>query len=110
MESIWMYCTDGSRTNILTGDIEYLTPPEPVTMKEMCETIEREHFLKAKDGHFMSAEEIWNYSPTGELALIEEWYAMATERANRRAGRRPPPCSRTDAEWDAAKARLLVPN
>jgi hypothetical protein len=47
---------------------------EQVTGKEMCELIS-EFF----DAHGLNKtwEEIWNYSPTGELFHVFEWYEAA---------------------------------
>lgn len=47
------------------------------TYKEMCETIEKADILRKKDGTKPTAQEIWNYSPTGELFMIHEWYEEA---------------------------------
>jgi len=51
-----------------------------VTGKEMCELISK--FLLETKGVEMTWEEIWNYSPTGELFLVYEYYdrALAWER------------------------------
>lgn len=49
-----------------------------ISLKEMCETIEKSGILKRKDGGSSpTAEEIFNYSPTGELIMIWEWYQVA---------------------------------
>jgi len=48
-----------------------------ITLKQMCETIANTRLLTKKDGSHPTAEEIFNYSPTGELFMIWEWYAMA---------------------------------
>lgn len=50
---------------------------ERVTMKEMCETIERSGILKRPDGTSPTAEEIYRYSPTGELFMVFAWYDAA---------------------------------
>jgi hypothetical protein len=50
-----------------------------LTMQEMCETIERAGFVKKKDGTLLTAREIFEYSPTGELVMIWEWYALAKQ-------------------------------
>lgn len=49
-----------------------------MTMKDMCETVERAGIIKELNGHCPpTAEQIFNYSPTGELSRVFEWYAMA---------------------------------
>lgn len=48
-----------------------------VTMKAMCEHIAKARFLVKRDGSFPAAEEIFNYSPTGELYMIFTWYHEA---------------------------------
>ena len=48
-----------------------------MTGKEMCEVIERSKILIDKDGRHPTAEEIWNYSPTGELSAVFDWYDQA---------------------------------
>jgi hypothetical protein len=52
--------------------------PKGLTMKDMCEHIVKANFLfhKGTDNLF-SAEEIFNYSPTGELFMVFEWYRYA---------------------------------
>ena len=45
----------------------------------MCEAIVEADFLRKKDGAAPTAEEIFNYSPTGELSKIHEWYEIAKE-------------------------------
>jgi hypothetical protein len=51
-----------------------------MTMREMCETIVQSGILKKTDGTAPTAEEIFNYSPTGELFMIFEWYEVAKEK------------------------------
>jgi|GEM_PF-2178172 len=51
------------------------------TGKEMCEMIS-EYFKETK-GIQLSWEEIWNYSPTGELFMVYEWFNEAREWKNR---------------------------
>ncbi len=57
------------------------TEPEPtgqqITAKEMCQTIVRADFLRDADGVAPTAEEIFNYSPTGDLSKMFEWYEVA---------------------------------
>ena len=48
-----------------------------MTGKEMCELIVKADFLRKEDGTPPTAEEIWNYSPTGELLMVFEWYQTA---------------------------------
>jgi len=43
---------------------------EQLTMRQMCETIERAGFLAKPDGSLMTAPEIFEYSPTGELSMV----------------------------------------
>lgn len=50
-----------------------------MTGKEMCEKIVEADFLRNPDGSTPTAEEIWNYSPTGELFHIFEWYKTAKQ-------------------------------
>jgi hypothetical protein len=48
-----------------------------MTYKEMCETISKhwaEHHNVIRD-----AKSIFNYSPTGELFMVHEWYDEAVE-------------------------------
>ncbi len=47
---------------------------EKITGKEMCELIS-EYF--AFHGLNKTWEEIWNYSPTGELYMVYSWYEDA---------------------------------
>jgi hypothetical protein len=46
-------------------------------MQEMCETIVKADFLRRKDGTAPTAREIFDYSPTGELFMVFEWYQTA---------------------------------
>lgn len=48
-----------------------------MTMKEMCELIARADFLRKDDGTAPTAEEIFNYSPSGELFMVFAWYEKA---------------------------------
>jgi hypothetical protein len=43
----------------------------------MCETIVRAGILVKSDGTAPTAEEIFNYSPTGEMFMVFEWYRAA---------------------------------
>ena len=47
------------------------------TGKEMCETIVKADFLRKPDGTAPTASEIWNYSSTGELFMVFQWYEQA---------------------------------
>ncbi len=49
------------------------------TGKEMCETIVKADFLRKDDGTAPTADEIWNYSPTGEISMVILWYWEAKE-------------------------------
>lgn len=51
-----------------------------MTYQEMCELIS-EHW--ASQGGDVTWEEIWNYSPHGELYLIHIWYLEAKEWKDR---------------------------
>lgn len=48
-----------------------------MTMKDMCDTIVESGILKRKDGSSPTSEEIFHYSPTGELFMIFGWYEIA---------------------------------
>lgn len=50
-----------------------------VTGEEMCQTIIEAGILQKKDGTKLTTEEVWNYSPTGELFMVFEWYKIARE-------------------------------
>jgi hypothetical protein len=50
-----------------------------VTMKQMCEHIVKADLLERPDGTKPTAKEIFNYSSTGELYMVFEWYKMACE-------------------------------
>ena len=56
----------------------------PATFKEMCEYIAAAKFL-SRDEHYLTAEEIFNYSPTGELYMLFEWYGIAVKVNEARA-------------------------
>jgi hypothetical protein len=43
---------------------------EKKTMKEMCDVIVEADFLRKEDGTKPTAEEIFNYSPSGELSQV----------------------------------------
>jgi hypothetical protein len=51
------------------------------TGKEMCELISK--YWKETKGIDKSWEEIWNYSPTGELFMVYEWFQEAREFYNK---------------------------
>lgn len=44
------------------------------TFKEMCEYISDSKLYTKDNGENMTAEDIWNYSPNGELFHIFRWY------------------------------------
>ena len=48
-----------------------------ITFLDMCKVIVKSGILRKQDGTPPTAEEIWNYSPNGELFMIFEWYAAA---------------------------------
>jgi len=48
-----------------------------MTFKTMCEKIAESKILQKKDGTYPTGEEIWKYSPTGELFMIPVWYQEA---------------------------------
>lgn len=52
---------------------------ERVTGKEMCETIVKADFLRNEDGTALTAEEIWNSDPHGELWHVFALYEIAKE-------------------------------
>lgn len=47
------------------------------TMKEMCELIVKADIIRKKDGNKFKPEEVYEYSPTGELSMIFDWYNIA---------------------------------
>ncbi len=49
---------------------------EGPTVKEMCETIATAGVIKKHNGEAYTAEEIFNYSPSGELSMVFLWYSM----------------------------------
>jgi len=53
---------------------------EKMTAKEMCEHIERADILIGNDGTKPTAIEIFNYSSTGELFMLQVWYEMACRK------------------------------
>ncbi len=48
-----------------------------MTGKEMCERIVEAGILRKPDGTAPTAEEVWNSSPSGELAQVAAWYEEA---------------------------------
>lgn len=48
-----------------------------VSMKDMCEHIAKAGFLE-RDGVPLTAEQIYNYSPSGELFMVFQWYELAS--------------------------------
>jgi hypothetical protein len=56
-------------------------PSEKITYKQACEHIAKAGFLKFADtDQPATPEQIFNYSPTGELAEIYTWYQLACEK------------------------------
>ena len=53
--------------------------PSPKTFEQMCATIVEAGFLRKKTGELLTAQEIFNYSPTGELYMLFEWYELAVK-------------------------------
>ncbi len=45
-----------------------------MTLGDMCKEIADSEMLTKKDGTHPTAEEIFNYSPTGELFMVFQWY------------------------------------
>jgi hypothetical protein len=50
--------------------------PGEYTMQEACEHIVKANIFKRP----LSAEQIFNYSPSGELFMIWEWFKIACEK------------------------------
>lgn len=48
-----------------------------MTYMEMCKTIEKAAILTRRDGSKPTANEIWNYSPSGEIYMLHVWYGIA---------------------------------
>ena len=53
--------------------------PQQISMKEMIDEIIKADFLIKKDGTKPTAEEIFNYSSTGELYMVFAWYYEAVK-------------------------------
>ena len=53
-----------------------------MTGKEMCEYI-ADHWRKHHGTNVENAEQIWNYSQTGELYMVAVWYEEAREHEAR---------------------------
>jgi hypothetical protein len=51
--------------------------PEGYTGQEMCNHIVKADFIYWQNGVKLTAEEIWNYSPTGELIHVFTWFEHA---------------------------------
>lgn len=47
-----------------------------VTFQQMCKEIAESKMLTKRDGTHPTALEIFNYSPTGELFMVYEWYSI----------------------------------
>jgi len=54
-----------------------LKSPKEISFKDKCEIIEKSKLLQNKDGTYPTAEEVFNYSPTGALYEIEDWFFAA---------------------------------
>jgi len=51
------------------------------TMKEMCEHIVKADIVQFKDNKTSpTAEEVFNYSPSGELYMVFQWYNEACDK------------------------------
>ena len=50
---------------------------DKISMKQMCEKINEANILINKDGSNPTPKEIFNYSASGELFMIFEWYEIA---------------------------------
>ena len=51
-----------------------------LTMRDMCEVIERAGIVRNREqNRLATASEIFNYSPTGELDMVFDWYEQALE-------------------------------
>jgi len=48
-----------------------------MTMKEMCEIIVESGILRKPDGTSPTAREVFDYSPSGELSMVLEWFDTA---------------------------------
>lgn len=48
-----------------------------MTYKEMCETIVEADLLRLRGGGRPTWKQVFCYSPTGELHMIHEWFALA---------------------------------
>lgn len=46
------------------------------TVKQICEHIAKAEILHGNP----TPIQIWNYSPTGELFMLSEWFQMACEK------------------------------
>ena len=56
-----------------------------ITFLDMCKVIVKSGILRKQDGTPPTAEEIWNYSPNGELFMIFEWYKVAKKVLSEKA-------------------------
>jgi len=52
-------------------------PREHMTMQDLCEVIAKANVLEKADGTPLTAREVFDYSPTGELSDIFFWYPVA---------------------------------
>jgi len=49
------------------------------TFKEVCEVIAESNILSNKEGINPTPEQVFDYSPTGELFMLWEWYEIAVQ-------------------------------
>jgi hypothetical protein len=55
---------------------------EPVSYREMCEFIVKANVIQKPDGSPFTWQEIWEYSQTGEVVMIHQWYWLAQWKTN----------------------------
>ena len=70
-------------TEVLERVQEAGSGEKKLSMKEMCEAVAESQTLSKKDGTSPTADEIFNYSSTGELYMIFVWYDAIMEIAKR---------------------------
>lgn len=51
--------------------------PNTLTARQACEHIVRAGFLEKENGECLTAIEVYNYSPSGEMSSIFYWYKIA---------------------------------
>ena len=61
----------------ITSENNEILPTDKVTGKQMCELIvewlNKDIGIKKE----LDPMDLWNYSPTGELSMVFEWYQLA---------------------------------